>query len=86
MTYTLSEYAEMHYFYGVAQGNGHEAARLYRDQLQRRGGPQPEHYPDHRVFINTHNTLMAGRIPVEKSIVKEFLDLTQIAEKECWQK
>lgn len=63
MSYTLSEYAEMHYFYGVAQGNSHEAARLYRDQLQRRGGPQPERYPDHRVFINTHITLMAGRIP-----------------------
>lgn len=63
MSYTLSEYAEMHYFYGVAQGNGHEAARLYQDQLQRRGGRQPDRYPDHRVFINTHNTLMAGRIP-----------------------
>lgn len=66
MSYTLSEYAEMHYFYGVAQGNGLEAARLYREQLQRRGGPQPEHYPDHRVFINTHNTLMAGRIPGQR--------------------
>lgn len=63
MSYSLSEYAEMHYYYGVAQGNGHEAARLYREQLQRRGGRQPDHYPDHRVFINTHNTLMAGRIP-----------------------
>jgi hypothetical protein len=66
MPYTLSEYAEMHYFYGVAQGNGREAARLYRDQLQRRGGPQPDHYPDYRVFINTHNTLMAGRIPGQR--------------------
>lgn len=66
MNYTLAEYAEMHYFYGVAQGNGHEAARLYREQLQRRGGPQPNRYPGHRVFINTHNTLMAGRIPGRK--------------------
>lgn len=66
MSYTLSEYAEMHYFYGVAQGNGRKAARLYREQLQRRGGPQPAHYPDHRVFINTHNTLMAGHIPGQR--------------------
>jgi hypothetical protein len=66
MSYTLSEYAEMHYFYGVARGNGAEAARLYREQLQRRGGPQPARYPDHRVFINTHNTLMAGRIPGQR--------------------
>lgn len=63
MSYTLREYAEMHYFYGVARGNGHEAARLYRDQLRRRGGPQPDRYPDHRVFTNTHATLMEGRIP-----------------------
>lgn len=66
MVYTLSEYAEMHYFYGVAQGNGREAARLYREQLQRRGGTQPDHYPDYRVFIHTHNTLMAGRIPGQR--------------------
>jgi hypothetical protein len=63
MNYSLSEYAEMHYYYGVAQGNGREAASLYREQLQRRGGRQPDRYPDHRVFINTYNTLMAGRIP-----------------------
>lgn len=62
MSYSLSEYAEMHYYYGVAQGNGSEAARLYREALERRGEVR-EHYPDHRVFINTHNTLMAGRIP-----------------------
>lgn len=67
MSYTLSEYAEMHYFYGVAHGNGREAARLYREHLQRRGGPQPDRYPDHRVFINTHNTFMSGRIPGRRS-------------------
>lgn len=63
MSFSLSEYAEMHYFYGVAQGNASEAARLYKEQLQRRGGPQPNPYPDYRVFINTHNTFMAGQIP-----------------------
>lgn len=62
MNYTLSEYAEMHYYYGVAQGNGHLAARLYQQQLERRGDPR-QPYPDHRVFINTHITLMAGRVP-----------------------
>lgn len=62
MNYSLSRYAEMHYYYGVARGNGSLAARLYREQLQRRG-EELTHYPDHRVFINTHNTLMAGRIP-----------------------
>ncbi|CAH2092765.1 unnamed protein product [Euphydryas editha] len=66
MSYKLSEYAEMHYFYGVAQGDGVKAARLYREQLQRRGGPQPPRYPDHHVFINTHNTLIAGRIPGQR--------------------
>lgn len=52
----------MHYYYGVAKGNGALASRLYRQQLERRGEIL-DHYPDHRVFINTHNTLMAGRIP-----------------------
>lgn len=66
MSYSLSEYAEMHYYYGVAQGNGHLAARLYREQLERRG-EEREHYPDHRVFINAHNTLMAGRVPGRSS-------------------
>lgn len=62
MPYSLSEYAEMHYYYGVAEGNGLLAARLYREQLERRGEVR-EHYPDHRVFINTHRTLMSGQIP-----------------------
>ncbi|CAG9795776.1 unnamed protein product [Diatraea saccharalis] len=58
---TVLEYAEMHYYYGVAKGNGLLAARLYQEQLQRRGKVR-EHYPDNRVFINTHNTLMASQI------------------------
>lgn len=62
MSYSLSQYAEMHFFYGVAQGNGALAARLYREQLERRGEVL-EHYPDYRVFNNTHETLMAGRVP-----------------------
>lgn len=63
MAYSPREYAEMHYFYGVAQGNARAAARLYREQLTRRGGPQPEVYPDHRVFIRVHNSYLEGRIP-----------------------
>lgn len=47
------QYAEMHYCYGMARGNGLLAERLYRQQLQRRGEIM-DHYPDHRVFSNTH--------------------------------
>ncbi|KAJ8892755.1 hypothetical protein PR048_005336 [Dryococelus australis] len=63
MPYLPCEYAEMHYVYGVAQGNGHHAAALYEKHLLRRGGQQPERYPDHRVFRNTHNSFMKGCMP-----------------------
>lgn len=62
MDYSLSEYAEMHYYFGVAQRNCSLAARLYEEELRRRGEIR-EHYPDNRVFRYTHDTLMAGLIP-----------------------
>ncbi|GBP16898.1 hypothetical protein EVAR_101924_1 [Eumeta japonica] len=60
MDYT--EHAEIRYFYGVARGNGHIAARLYREAIRQRGGAQPVLFPDHRVFINTHIAHLEGRI------------------------
>lgn len=50
MVYSQRDYAEMHYYYGYAQGNAGLAARLYRDMLIRRGGRQPATYPDRHVF------------------------------------
>lgn len=63
MSYSARDYAEMHFYYGVAAGNARLAARLYREQVQRRGGPQPETYPDYRVILRTHNAYIEGRIP-----------------------
>lgn len=55
MPYSQQDYAEMHYYYGYARGNAGLAARLYRDMLIRRGGPQPATYPDRHVFLRVHN-------------------------------
>ncbi|KAJ8887691.1 hypothetical protein PR048_013909 [Dryococelus australis] len=63
MLYLRRKYAEMHYFYSVAQSNGHHAAALNEEHLLKRGGRQPERYPDLRMFINTHNTFMEGSMP-----------------------
>lgn len=63
MPYSSREYAEMHFYYGLAQGNARRAAQLYRDLLIRRGGRQPDSYPDYRVFLRVHNALMDGRMP-----------------------
>lgn len=63
MPFTARDYAEMHYYYGYARGNASEAARLYRDQVVRRGGPQPETFPDRRVIQRVHDAYMEGRIP-----------------------
>jgi hypothetical protein len=63
MPYTQREYAEMHYVYGYARGNAGLAARLYREQLIRRGGPQPAVYPDRHLFLRVHNSYMEGRLP-----------------------
>lgn len=63
MPYSPREYAEMYYCYGAAQGNARAAARMYREQVLRRGGPQPEVYPDYRVILRVRNAYMEGRIP-----------------------
>lgn len=63
MPYSPREYAEMYYYYGAAQGNAREAARMYQEQLIRRGGIQPQTYPDYRVFLRARNAYMEGRIP-----------------------
>ena len=49
--YSPREYAEMHYFYGVAQGNAREAASPYRQHVEKYGGSENHRFPDHRVFI-----------------------------------
>lgn len=36
---------------------------LYREQVQNRGDPQPEAWPDHRMILRVHNSYMEGRIP-----------------------
>lgn len=63
MPYSPREYAEMYYYYGAAQGNAREAARMYQEQLIRRGGIQPQTYPDYRVFLRVRNAYTEGRIP-----------------------
>lgn len=61
--YSPREYAMMHYFYGVAQGVAREAARLYRQFAERQPGPAVQRFPDHRVFVRLHNSLLEGVIP-----------------------
>lgn len=63
MSYSPRDYAEMYYCYGAAQGNARAAARMYREQVLRGGGPQPEVYPDYRVILRVRNAYMEGRIP-----------------------
>lgn len=72
MGYSPRDYAEMHYYYGVARGNARLASRLYEEHVRRRGGPQPERYPDHRLFLRTHNAYMEGRIPGKSGRLSEF--------------
>ena len=63
MSNSPRDYAEMYYCYGVTREKTLAAARMYREQLIRRGGPQPEVYPDYRVFLRVQNAYMEGRIP-----------------------
>ncbi|CAK1598961.1 unnamed protein product [Parnassius mnemosyne] len=53
----------MYYCYGAARGSARAAARMYREQLIRRDGPQPEVYPDYRVYLRVQNAYMEGHIP-----------------------
>lgn len=48
----------MNYYYRYARGNASEAARLYRDAIIGRGGPQPEVYPDYQVILRTDNAYL----------------------------
>lgn len=56
--YTPREYAEMHFTYGLCDGNARLAARTYRERY-----PNRDHYPDYRVFLRVNNAYMEGRIP-----------------------
>lgn len=56
--YTPREYAEMHFIYGLCDGNARQAARTYRERY-----PNRERYPDYRVFLRVNNAYLEGRIP-----------------------
>lgn len=49
--YTNSEMADMHFIYGLANGNAREARRLYMERYPNRM------IPDHRIFSNIHRRL-----------------------------
>jgi len=51
MAYTNEEMADMHYVYGLSQGNGLEASRRYAELY-----PQRQH-PSHRIFARLHQRL-----------------------------
>ncbi len=58
-TYTSHEYTDIHYYYGVANGNSFEAQRLYIDDFC---GPKKPVYcrrrkSDSRVFRAVHNRI-----------------------------
>lgn len=56
--YTQREYAEMHFLYGLCNGNARQAAREYRNRH-----PNEERFPDHRLFIRVHNAYVEGVRP-----------------------
>lgn len=60
MFYTQQEYAEMHYLYGVCNGNGLKAARLYRRRHQNDINPR---FPNHKVFIRVHRAYSENKLP-----------------------
>lgn len=49
--YSISEYADMHFVYGAAEGNARLAERIYAQRF-----PHRQH-PGHKVFIAVHNRL-----------------------------
>lgn len=51
MEYSYEEYADMHYMYGMANGNTHEAQRLYQEHFPNRQIPDP------RIFERIHRRL-----------------------------
>ncbi|KAG8295865.1 Kinesin-like protein kif17 [Homalodisca vitripennis] len=48
-----------------ARGNASEAARLYTQFVVRRGDPQPDTFPDHRMILRVHNVYLEERVPGE---------------------
>lgn len=61
--FTSEDYEQMHYFYGYARGNAAEAARLFREQVERRGDRAPEKWPDHRTILRVRDAYREGRVP-----------------------
>ncbi|CAH2107222.1 unnamed protein product [Euphydryas editha] len=61
--FTSEDYEQMHYFYGYARGNAAEAARLFREQVKRRGDRALERWPDHRTILRVRDTYREGRVP-----------------------
>lgn len=61
--FSHEDYEQMHYFYGVANGNASEAARMWQEQVERRGDPAPEVWPDHRMILRTRDAYREGRLP-----------------------
>nr|CAH7743487.1 unnamed protein product [Callosobruchus chinensis] len=51
MEHTNEEMADMHYVYGLSQGNGLEASRSYAEMY-----PQRQH-PSHKIFSRLHQRL-----------------------------
>ena len=49
--YTNGELADMHFMYGIAEGNGRAAARIYRERFPDR------RQPDHHLFARVHRNL-----------------------------
>jgi hypothetical protein len=49
--YSIVEYADMHFVYGLAEGNARLAERLYTQRF-----PHRQH-PNHKVFIAVHNRI-----------------------------
>lgn len=58
--FTCSEYTDMHYLYGFAEGNARLASRLYAERYPNRV------QPNRQVFADTHERMRQGRVaPME---------------------
>ena len=49
--YTNGELADVHFVYGIAEGNGRTSAQIYRERFPDRG------QPDHHLFARVHQNL-----------------------------
>lgn len=58
LEYTQREYAEMHFIYGLCNGNARASAREYRERY-----PNRDRFPDFRVFARVHRAYTEGRLP-----------------------